>query len=318
MNPSRELDIDTLLTLMGEAGKHLFESGACEGAAGNISVCVRGELDISKRFPLQEQIILPKPAPELAGATFLASGSGTRLRDILDESTANIGCLVVDEGGETGQLFTAHDRSFTRLTSEFNSHLAVHYDRVLSEDVQFNAIIHVQPPYLTYLSHIEAYQDEIYLNRHLLRWEPETIIEFPQGIGILKYQTPGSSALAEVTAKSLHDHVLTIWARHGVICRSDKSLSKAYDKIEYAEAAARFEYLNLLTGEKSSGLSAEEIREICESSEYSTGDLLTSYPTIVKLQKRIMNLSDKLVLYPKTALSDRSILELHHLQIRFE
>jgi len=265
MTHPSELNIDTLITLMGEAGKHLFESGVCEGAAGNISVCVRRELEISKRFPLRKQIVLPKPVPELAGTTFLASGSGTRLRDMFDEPTANIGCLVVDEGGKTGQLFTAHDRQFTRLTSEFNSHLAVHYDRVLSEHIRFNAVVHVQPPYLTYLSHIEAYQDESYLNRHLLRWEPETIIEFPQGIGILKYQTPGSAALAEVTAKSLHDHVLTIWARHGVICRSDKSIAKACDRIEYAEAAARFEYLNLTAGEKSSGLSVEEIRAVCES-----------------------------------------------------
>ncbi len=263
MNISFHFNLDSLLTLMGKAGKHLFESGTCEGAAGNISVCVRWELDIAKHFPLQEQIILPKSVPELAGATFLVSGSGTRLRDMFNEPTANIGCLVVDEGGETGQLFTARDRQFTRLTSEFNSHLVVHYDRILSDDVLFNAVVHVQPPYLTYLSHIETYQDETYLNKHLLRWEPETIIEFPQGIGIVKYQMPGSDALAEVTAKSLHNHILTIWARHGVICRSDKSLAKACDKIEYAETAARFEYLNLTAGEKSSGLSAEEIREIC-------------------------------------------------------
>jgi len=264
MTKSQNLNIEYLLTLLGKTGKQLFESGTCEGAAGNISICMRGELDIAKHFPLQEQIVLPKAVPELAGTTFLVSGSGTRLRDLFDEPTANIGCLIVDEGGKTGQLFTARDRQFMRLTSEFNSHLAVHYDHVLTDNVQFNAVVHVQPPYLTYLSHIEAYQDETYLNKHLLRWEPETIMEFPEGIGILKYQIPGSNALAEVTAKSLHDHVLTIWARHGVICRSDKSLAKACDKIEYAEAAARFEYLNLMAGEKSSGLSAEEIREICK------------------------------------------------------
>jgi rhamnulose-1-phosphate aldolase len=222
-------------------------------------------MEISSWFPLREQIVLPQPVPELAGTTFLVSGSGCRLRDILDEPTANIGCMVVDRGGETGQLYTARDRQFTRLTSEFNSHLAVHYDRVLNDNVNFNAVVHAQPPYITYLSHIDVYQDEAYLNRHLLKWEPETIIQFPQGIGILKYQTPGSSDLAEATDRSLHTHTLTVWARHGVVCRSDLSVLQVCDRIEYAEAAARFEYLNLAVGEKSQGLSPDEIRELCKS-----------------------------------------------------
>jgi rhamnulose-1-phosphate aldolase len=265
MTESLDLKLDDLLSHMGKAGKRLVELGACEGAAGNISMCVRWDLEISSRFPLKEQVELPQPVPELAGMIFIVSGSGCRLRDMLDEPTANIGCLVVDRDGKTGQLFSARERQFTRLTSEFNSHLAVHYDRVLSDDVSFNAVVHAQPPYITYLSHIEAYQDEAYLNQHLLRWEPETIIQFPQGIGILKYQTPSSSDLAEATTRSLHTHTLVIWARHGVICRSDASVLQACDFVEYAEAAARFEYLNLTVGEKSSGLSADEIRELCKS-----------------------------------------------------
>ncbi len=255
--------LDDLLVRMGEAGRRLFEMDACEGAAGNLSICLRGDLDIQSRFPLREQIDLPKPAPDLAGTVFLVSGSGRRLRDILDAPTENVGCLVVDEGGVTGQLFTAPDRQFSRLTSEFNTHFGVHYDQVITADVNFHAIVHAQPPHITYLSHIEQYQDVRSLNRHLLRWEPETIIIFPQGIGVVKFEVPGSSAMEKATVESLHTHTLTIWSKHGVMARSDTSIMQACDRVEYAEAAARFEYLNLAAGEISSGLSADEIHAIC-------------------------------------------------------
>ena len=92
-------ELDDLLNMMGEAGRHLAEIEASEGAAGNISVCLRWPVEPRTRFPLVTEIELPQAVPELAGATFLVSGSGRRLREIIDEPTANIACIVVNEGG---------------------------------------------------------------------------------------------------------------------------------------------------------------------------------------------------------------------------
>jgi rhamnulose-1-phosphate aldolase len=61
------------------------------------------------------------------------------------------------------------------------------------------------------------------------------------------------------------DHPLVVWARHGVVARADESILQALDLVEYAEAAARYEWLNLSTGEKADGLSPEQIRAICEA-----------------------------------------------------
>ena len=119
-------ELDDLLEMMGEAGQRLSEIGASEGAAGNISVCLRWSIELRTRFPVIAEIPLPQPVPELAGVTFLVSGSGRRLREIIDEPAASIGCIVVEEGGRMGKLFTSHQRRFERVTSEFNSHLAVH------------------------------------------------------------------------------------------------------------------------------------------------------------------------------------------------
>lgn len=252
-----------LLKAMGEAGKRLSEIDACEGGAGNISVCTREPVDLRDRFPLIEEIELPQPVPELAGATFVVSGSGCRLREIIDEPTASLGCLVVNEGGSTGKLFTAANRRFERLTSEFNSHLAVHYDQMSTNKADFHALIHAQPIHLTYLSHIPRYQDERFLNTHLLRWQPETIINLPDGIGFIPFHIPGSQALMAASVEKLHSHRVVIWAKHGVMARSDNSVKQALDRIEYIETAARYEYMNLSAGEIGEGLSASEIRAIC-------------------------------------------------------
>lgn len=258
-------ELDDLLEMMGEAGLHLAEIEASEGAAGNISVCICWPMEPRTRFPVVNEIDLPQAVPELAGATFLVTGSGRRLREIIDEPTASIACIVVNEGGKTGRLCTSHLRRFERVTSEFNSHLAVHYDQICSSNTNFHALIHAQPIHLTYLSHVPRYQDEHYLNTHLLRWQPETIVNLPEGIGFIPFHIPGSPELMAANVESLRTHRVVIWAKHGVMARSDVTVKRAADRVEYAETAAKYEYLNLCNGELGEGLSADEIRQICET-----------------------------------------------------
>lgn len=258
-------ELNDLLVMMGEAGKHLAEIEASEGAAGNISICVRWPIEPRNYFPVVDEIELPQSVPELAGVTFFVSGSGRRLREIIDEPTASIACIVVNEGGKTGRSYTAPNRRFERVTSEFNSHLAVHYDQMCTSTTNFHAVIHAQPVHLTYLSHIPRYQDEKYLNTHLLRWQPETIINLPEGIGFIPFRIPGSAELMAANVESLRKHRIVIWAKHGVMARSDVSVKRAADRVEYAETAAKYEYLNLCDGELGEGLSVDEIRQICKT-----------------------------------------------------
>lgn len=258
-------ELDELLRMMGEAGKRLSDIGASEGSAGNISYCLRWPIELQAHFPLVEDFKLPLPVPELAGATFIVSGSGVRLREIIDAPTDSVGCILVNEGGQTGKLFTSRGRRFERVTSEFNSHLAVHYDQVLTSGTNFHALVHAQPTQLTYLSHIPRYKDERFLNRNLLRWQPETIINLPEGIGFVPFQIPSSPELMKGTLESLRKHRIVIWAKHGVMARSDISVNRATDCVEYAETAAKYEFYNLCAGERGEGLTVDEIHAICKT-----------------------------------------------------
>jgi len=258
-------DLRELMRLVGAAGRRISEIEASEGAAGNISVYVGWPIDAQAQFPESEPIALPSPAPHLAGGALLVTGSGRRLREVLDDPLANLGLVVIDEGGASARLCTSPRRLFERLTSEFNSHLAVHNQRIAGTHANFHAVIHAQPLHLTYLSHIESYQDERYLNTHLLRWQPEAIYNFPEGIGYIPFFVPGSAGLMAHTLRGMRGHRMVLWAKHGVMARSDESVKRACDRIEYAETAARYECLNLANGEKASGLSLEEIRAICRA-----------------------------------------------------
>jgi rhamnulose-1-phosphate aldolase len=226
---------------------------------------VRGPLEFRRRFPDREDVPLPISVPGLAGATFLVSGSGRRLRELLDDPEGNLGCLVIEPGGQTGRLHTSPRRRFSRLTSEFNSHLAIHSDRLMSSETAFHTVVHAQPPYLTFLSHMTPYQNEGYLNRRLFRWQPETIIQMPEGLGVVSFLVPGSEALVAATREAMRCHQLAVWIRHGAVARADGSVKHAADLVEYAEAAARYEFLNLAAGEPAHGLSPEDIRAICRS-----------------------------------------------------
>ena len=246
-------------------GQRLSEIGAAEGAAGNLSICFREHTDITKRFPEVHIIELPLPAPNLAGATLIVTGSGRRLRDIAEAPTANLACIVVEPDGCTGKMYIAPDCGFKRVTSEFNSHLAVHHDQMRTRNPRVHTVLHAQPLHLTFLSHLVEYQQEEYLNRRLLRWQPETILNFPTGLGVLPFLLPGSAQLTIETMLALREHPLIVWSQHGVIARADDSLPHALDLIEYAETAANYEFLNLMASGRSEGLSPEHLREIAKS-----------------------------------------------------
>jgi len=263
-------ELDEFLAAIGVAGQRVSELAASEGAAGNISICIGWPLEVRRRFPLAEPFELPLPAPALAGRHVIVSGSGRRLRDIHLDPAANLGAVAIGPDGKSGQLYTSPRRLFARVTSEFNSHLAVHNDQVERSGTNFHALIHAQPPHLTYLSHIPAYHEQDYINQRLLRWEPETIVNLPEGIGILPYRLPGSPSMMEANLQGLREYRVVVWSKHGVMARSDQSVTKAADRIEYAETAALYEYMDLVTGGKAEGLTQAELHEVVRAFDVPT------------------------------------------------
>lgn len=254
-----------ILESMGEAGARINAIDASEAGAGNISVFLGWDAEVRRRFPLRQEIELPVPAPALSGGTLLVTGSGRRLRQIQADPEASVGAVKISEDGIHATLWSSPRRLFEKLTSELNSHLGVHEDHVGRRGLDFHAVVHAQPPHLTYLSHIPAYRDDETMNRRLLRWEPESIVALSQGIRVLPFLVPGSAEMMAANVAALRLSDISLWSKHGVMARSDLSVTRAVDRIEYAETGARYEYMNLAAGGAGEGLLREEIRAVAEA-----------------------------------------------------
>lgn len=255
-------ELDELLDSMGEAGARICEIDASEAGAGNISICVGWDIEVRRSFPLDELVTLPTAVPALAGRTLLVTGSGRRLRQIKADPLSCVGALKVHDDGATATLHSSPRRLFERLTSEVNSHLAVHHDQFERRGIPFQALVHAQPPHLAYLSHIPTYRTDEAMNQRILRWETETIISLPEGVAVLDFMVPGSPELMAANVAGLRDHQVVVWAKHGVMARSDLSATRAVDRIEYAETGARYEYMDLVAGGHGERLTDADLQRI--------------------------------------------------------
>lgn len=262
-------DISDVLESMGAAGQRLNELDAIEAGAGNLSCAVNWDADLAL-FGSVTEIDLPATVPHLAGYTVLVTGSGCRLRDVAVDPLANVGAVVVHEGGRAATLHYWKDGNFARPTSEFNSHLAVLDDQIAARGVPFISLIHAQPPHLVMLTHDDAYQSSESFSRAILRWEPESIVQLPEGVCFLPFMVPGSDELMDNNVRGLRSRVMTIWAKHGLMVRSDVSPLAACDKVDYAETGARYEFSNSLSGGRGRGLSDEEIRRVVDAFDLQT------------------------------------------------
>ena len=87
---------------------------------------------------------------------------------------------------------------------------------------------------------------------------------------MLPYRLPGSPAMMEANLQDLRKHRIVLWSKHGVMARSDQSVTKAADRIEYAETAALYEYMDLVNGSQAEGLTVDELREVVRAFDVPT------------------------------------------------
>jgi rhamnulose-1-phosphate aldolase len=254
--------IDSWIDEIGAAAARLSALGALEGSAGNISLFLPSDtlgLDalLTERFPRDHEYSMPGGNCLPPGA-LLITGTGKRLRDAVDHPGDVLCALVSDAACSWLHRASGSD---VMPTSEIDSHIGIHL-ATLGATPALQAVVHAQPPKLTYLSHIDAYRDEPRLNRQLMRWQPETIVVLPEGISILPFETPGTQAQGDATLEAMRHHRLVIWSRHGVVARSHAGPAAAADLIEYVEAAAAYEVIDLMAGRQADGLSVAEIRAV--------------------------------------------------------
>ncbi|MGO9898945.1 MAG: class II aldolase/adducin family protein [Solirubrobacteraceae bacterium] len=250
---------DQILEDIADAGQQLTALAACEGSAGNISVFTPKL--ICPLDPVGE-IQLPAPAASLANGWVVITAAGGRLRDVARRVDRTIVALHISSTGETAIL---HGTPESKPSSELNSHLAIHDDHRRRRGVEHHAVVHAQPLRLVFLSHLPGVTSSEELTERIMRWEPETAVVAPQGVGLAAFQVPGSPGQMAATVQALARSSAVVWAKHGIVTRSDISATQAADLVEYLEAAATYEVMNLSMGSPARGLNADERQAVANA-----------------------------------------------------
>ena len=158
-------------------------------------------------------------------------------------------CLIkISKKGDSYQVLFEEAESLLVPSSEIFSHLAIH-NLMVKQGQGEKAIVHTHAHELVALTHDKNLRSEARLNEILLKMHTETAFFIPEGIGYVPLEVPGSLELAKATLKSLKNHRVILWEKHGCLA-TGKDVHEAFDRIDLIAKAAKI----YLTG-RSMGLS---------------------------------------------------------------
>jgi rhamnulose-1-phosphate aldolase len=215
----------------------MWFKGWAEANAGNISVrlaheMVDNEPSFSHGGAWTE---LPEQLPEVAGDTYVVTGTGRFLRNIEISAENNLGVIEINDRGSAYRALWGF-KPMGKPTSELLPHLKVHAIRKSVSENMDRAVIHTHSPNLIALTGALDL-NTVSLTRLLWEIHAECIVAFPEGIEFLPWELPGSTELANATAHAARSRRVVVWQLHGVLAVG-RSLDAAFGLIDTVEKAA--------------------------------------------------------------------------------
>jgi rhamnulose-1-phosphate aldolase len=223
---------------IAEAASLLWQKGWAEAGAGNISVNVTEyypgiHIDF-RTFPM---IPLEVKYPSLAHNYLFVTAKGSRMRNLAKDPGAGLCLIKISKKGDGYQVLFEDPEAPLFPSSELPSHFAIH-NHMIKQGEGERAVVHTHCHELIALSHDKDLQSEESMNEVLLKMHTETAFFIPDGIGYVSLQAPGSQELAKATLKSLRNHKIVLWEKHGCLA-TGKDVHEAFDRIDLMAKAAR-------------------------------------------------------------------------------
>lgn len=225
------------VTEIGKTAANMYRLGYDERNSGNISILL-DESELAEYLDLS-RVIREIPtdfnAEKLGGKYFIVTASGSYFKNIADAPEENLAVVRISEDGKTARLLWGL-KNGGRLTSEFPAHIMSHISR-LSVSPENRVILHCHPTYLLAMTFVHEL-DERSFTHTLWQMCTESIMIFPDGIGVLPWMVCGTNEIGEATAEKMKTYRLVVWAMHGIY-GSGRTLDEAFGLIETAEKAAQ-------------------------------------------------------------------------------
>ncbi len=256
INDRLKEQLDEVAEIVG----YLWQKGWAERNAGNISINITDIVgDENKDMPPLSSFQLPKNMIELSGDFFYVTGTGKRMRDVAKDPLKNGSIVRVSKDGNSYDVIAVEN---VKPTSELASHFSI-LSSFKKKGSKNKLVLHTHPTDLIALSHIPELKSSEALNDLLWGMHPETFIVVPRGIGLVPYEVPGTTAIAQLTLPVLDKHDIVIWEKHGVFAVGE-NLTDTFDLIDTLSKSAQIYAFAKTCGYTPEGLTKEQIKGLIE------------------------------------------------------
>ncbi len=211
-------------------------------------------------------VALGLAVPEMAGEFLAATASGAHMRNVSLDPVRSMGIVEISAAGDAWRIVWGFKDGGVP-TSELATHVLCHAARKRASDGASRVMYHAHPSNAVALTLVLP-PDTRTVTRALWTCLTESVIAFPEGVGVLPWMCPGSHGLARATSELMaagFDAVL--WAQHGVFC-SGESFDAAFGLMHALEKASEvYVRARLLAGGKPPErvLSDTNLREIAKA-----------------------------------------------------
>lgn len=249
---------------MSEITNELYKHGWDERNGGNVSLrLTQDEVDqFDDLDKTLRNIPIKFDATPLAGQYFLVTGTGRYFKNVHNYPERDTGLVrITDEGNSVDLLWGFNDGG--EPTSEFPSHLMTHINRQKVDSNQ-RVVMHCHPTNLVALSFTHEL-DEGSVSRLLWKMQAESLVVFPEGIGIIPYMTPGTNEIGQATADKMNEFRVVMWPHHGIFACGD-SMDEVYGLIETVEKACMiYTAIKSQGGDILQSITDDDLRDLAKS-----------------------------------------------------
>lgn len=205
--------------------------------------------------------------PCLAGSFFLVTAAGSFMRNVAGDPARTTGIVEIDGCGERYRVVCGMGGG--RPTSEFAGHALMHASRmqVQADGGDTRVLYHAHPAPVIALSKVLP-PDAAAYSRVLWRAMTECVMVFPEGVGVVGCEVPGSLALARASATALSCKRAVVWAHHGLLCAGstfDDAFGRMHAIVKAAEIYNMARMANGGSDAFASSISDDELRAIAQA-----------------------------------------------------
>lgn len=239
----------------------LYKHNWDERNGGNLSYML-DESDIKKvvkKEKITRTFTYDFDMSDILGKYFIITGTGSYFKNMKKDPENNLGIVKIIDKNTLGLVWGYKNGG--RPTSEAPTHLKCHIERLKKDDKQ-RVIIHSHPTNVVSLTHV-APIDANFITEKLWKMQTESIVVFPEGVGILPWILCGGTLIGEKTAELMSEYRSVIWAQHGIFC-AGTTLDEVFGLIETIEKASEI-YLKIMDKKIYQSISNENLLEIAKA-----------------------------------------------------